>query len=159
MRDASEVCQRKVPLFNPAAYLLSSDLIGALGRIGISPLASGHQNPTGGIMELQVVISHSQPAVRVPSASRSDIEQSATRLGENITTIGEVQFDLLSHPKRLRENHGDKIVSTTGELRSLDRLIMYVLDRLSISLDVFDLQEARELKQQRSLTSPFNFYF
>ena len=110
-------------------------------------------------MELQIVISHSQPPIRIPSASRSDIEQSSTCLGENIATIDEVQFDLLSHPKRLRENHGDKIVSTTGELRSLDRLIMYVLDRLSISLDVFDLQKARELKQQRSLTSPFNFYF
>src|SRR5438552_15355691 len=137
---------------------MSSDQICALGRIGISPLASSHQNPTGGILELQIVISLSQPAIRIPRASRSDIEQSATRLRENIATIGEVQFDFLPHPKRLRENHGDKIVPTAGKLRSLDRLIMYVLDRLSIGLDVFDLQKARKLKQQRSLTSPFNFY-
>src|SRR5207247_9433041 len=115
-----------------------------LGQSGIGLCASCHQNPTGGIMELQVVISHSQPAVRVPGASRSDIEQSATRLGENITTIGEVQFDLLSHPKRLRENHGDKIVSTPGKLRSLDPLIIYVLDRLSIGLDVFILHKPRK---------------
>src|SRR5438552_15372796 len=105
---------------------MSSDQICALGRIGISPLASSHQNPTGGIMELQIVISHSQPAVRVPGASRSDIEQSATRLGENIATIGEAQFDFLPHPKRLRENRGDKIVPTAGHLRPLDRLSRYV---------------------------------
>src|SRR5947207_14405546 len=110
-------------------------------------------------MELQIVISHSQPAVRVPGASRSDIEQSATRLGENIATIGEVQFDFLPHPKRLRENRGDKIVPTAGNLRSLDRLNMYVLDRLSIGLTFFDLQKKVKLTQQRSPTSPFYFFF
>src|SRR5205807_9304537 len=78
----------------------------------ISPLASGHQNPIRRIPEFQIVIRHSQPAIRIPSASRSDIEQSSTCLGENIATIDEVQFDLLSHSKRLRsEEHTSELQS------------------------------------------------
>src|ERR1700690_3658469 len=87
-------------------------------------LSCRKQRPTGRIAELQIESGHFQPAVGVPRAAGSDVEQSGSGFGEHIASINEVQINLLAGAQRSGKNDSHQIVAPPRQLRTLERLIV-----------------------------------
>src|SRR5207302_9333700 len=72
--------------------------------------------------------------------------------------IGERQLHLLSGSYRPGKHHGEDVVASACQLRALQRLVLNKLNRLSIDFHLADLEEPRQLEQQRPGASPKHLY-
>ena len=116
------------------------------------------QGPVRGIVKFHVELGGAQTEVRIPGAALADVEQSITRLRQNLAGVGEAQLQGQSGRERSRENDRDQVVAFSLQMRSFHGRVLDKVYGPAVGLHGIDLEIARQLEQQRPCSSGANSY-
>ena len=109
-------------------------------------------------MKFQIEIRHEQAATGIPGSTCAHVQEPASGFGENLPAIQKPQFQLLALPQRLGKDDGHQVIPSSGELGAIHRRIVDELHGMAANVHFFDLQEARKLKVEGSLTALSDFH-
>ena len=107
-------------------------------------------------MKLHLELRRAQTEIWIPVATLAHIQQSVSRLRQNIARISEVQFQLLPSRERRRKHQRYQIVPFSAQRGSFDRRVLDEVHQPPIGLDGVNLQIARQLEQQHPFSAAAN---
>lgn len=90
-------------------------------------------------MECEIEVRHFHTAIGIPHAAGADVKQTLAGLGQDLSTIDEAEDDFLALLRALRQNYGDQIITSAGEMRAFDRGILQEFDWLAIRFNALDV--------------------